>query len=359
MEDLQRNNFEVNSSVHGYQVFFDISGEWIIDAGQGDAIIIDKTVYENTPMSGFDGVIIIPIEAKEENKEYTAVSKYIQKLIDSGFRRDNTIYAVGGGVIQDISGFIASMLYRGVEWYYFPTTLLAQGDSCIGGKTSINVGDYKNQVGGFYPPHIVVIDISYLETLPKNQITSGLGEMAHYFLIEGGKDLEFFKEFDFENRMQEIIRRSLSIKKKMIELDEFDKGPRIVFNYGHSFGHAIETVTNYKIPHGIAVAYGMDMANYVSYRLGFVDEGFVNEALYILKEFFGDWEIRKIMIDICHDDSYISDKLIPALKRDKKNKGNNLGLILTRGFGDMFLEYVAPEDIEAHLKEYFKKRLND
>jgi 3-dehydroquinate synthase len=354
-------SFKVKSKIHDYEVNFGSIDKLEETLNNGDVIIIDRAVRDVLP----DGIglitsenLILWLDGNEDAKQYTNTIVYIRRIIASGFRRGNKIIAIGGGVTQDLTGFIASILYRGVDWVFYPTTLLAQGDSCIGGKSSINFGEYKNQIGGFYPPSQIIIDTKFLETLPKNQITSGLGEMAHYFLIEGGEDLEFFGQLNFKERLEEIVRRSLLIKKKMIEIDEFDKGPRLVFNYGHSFGHAIETVTDYGIPHGIAVAYGMDMANFVSYKLGLVDEKFVKDALYILKEFFGDLEIRRIMIDIAKDDSYISEKLIPALKRDKKNKEDKLGLILTRGFGDMFLEFVAPEKVEGYLKEYFKYRIN-
>ena len=168
-------------------------------------------------------------------------------------------------------------MYRGVDWIFFPTTLLAQGDSCIGSKTSINFGKFKNQVGGFYPPVNIYIDLAFLATLKDIDIKSGLGEMCHYYIVAGEEDfMRYKREYDFalsdKNVLAGIIARSLEIKKGYIEIDEFDQKERQVFNYGHSFGHAIESLTDYRIPHGIAVSYGMDMANFISVKLDYIPE---------------------------------------------------------------------------------------
>lgn len=358
MEDLQSYNFEVKSSVHDYEVIFENSIEWILKANEGDVIIVDECIYNKLPLKKLSNVIVITVESKEENKEYTSIANYVQELIKKNFKRGNVIYAIGGGVIQDISGFIASIIYRGVDWYYFPTTLLAQGDSCIGGKTSINFIKYKNLIGGFYPPHKIIIDTSYLQTLPKNQIISGLGEMAHYFMIQGGRELEFFKKnYKEKNKLKQIIAQSLLIKKKMIEIDEFDKGPRLTFNYGHSFGHVIESMTNYGVPHGIAVAHGMDMANYVSWKLGLSDEKTYLSSKEFLMQFWGGSDVKKIMIDFYDSNDYFLDKFIELLKKDKKNTPTHLGLILSKEPGNVFKQEVLPDDnFKNIIREYSKQK---
>jgi 3-dehydroquinate synthase len=325
----------------------------------GDAIIVDEVLCESyIPREAFENNIFIVIKAGEENKEYSAITKYIDKLINGGFRRGSKIYAIGGGVIQDISGFIASVLYRGVEWVFYPTTLLAQGDSCIGGKSSINFGKYKNQIGGFYPPHQIIIDTEFLNTCNDDLIDSGMGEMAHYFMIEGGGEFEFFKNVHYnENTKKEIITRSLAIKKKMIEIDEFDKGPRLVFNYGHSFGHVIESMTNYRVPHGISVAHGMDMANYVSWKLGISNEETYLSSKEFLMRFWGGYEIKNIMVDFYNSNDYFLDNFIELLKKDKKNTQTHLGLILSKEPGNVFKKEVLPDDnFKNILKEYSKQK---
>jgi 3-dehydroquinate synthase len=327
----------IKSSIHNYSVNFNSIDN--IEINDGDYLIIDDY---------FKGFIqtdnpVYYVKAEEYSKEYSNVTPVINDIISSGFRKNNKIIAVGGGVVQDITGFISSILYRGVKWVFYPTTLLSQGDSCIGGKSSINFKSFKNQLGSFYPPHEIIIDIKFLTTLPKLELYSGIGEMAHYYFIDSEQSFNFFKDYDMGGDLKPLIQKSIEIKKRMIELDEFDVGPRRVFNYGHSFGHAIESITNYNIPHGIAVSYGMDIANYVSLRLGYITKVEYGEMYDVLKRVHKTLSLPKIMIN----------DIIEALKVDKKNVGSSFGLILTKGLGSMFLEQVPPKKLQPILNEYF------
>ena len=220
----------------------------------------------------------------------------------------------------------------------FPTTLLAQGDSCIGGKTSINFNSFKNQLGNFYPPNQVFICNDFLSTLPNNAVNSGLGEMLHFFLVSGVKDYNFF--IKNKNNISKLVKRCLQIKKLYVEIDEFDKKERLILNYGHTFGHAIEAVTDNKIEHGVAVSMGMDIANYISYR-----------KKYITLDVFENIQKNLVMIykNITLPDI---DKLIRALEKDKKNISNKLNCVLTKGPGNMFLEEVEYKHIIQYLNEY-------
>ena len=152
----------------------------------------------------------------------------------------------------------------------FPTTSLAQGDSCIGSKTSINFGKFKNQVGGFYPPNNIYVDPKFLESLPYKELQSGLEKWHVILWWQVKKTLRDLRDYDGaltdKNILGGLIARSLKIKKSYIEIDEYDKNERQVFNYGHSFGYAIESLTDYGIPHGISVSFGMDMSNFVSMK---------------------------------------------------------------------------------------------
>ena len=166
---------------------------------------------------------------------------------------------------------------------------MAQGDSCIGSKTSINFGEYKNQIGGFYPPNKIYIDLNFLDTLSSGDLQSGLGEMSHYFVVAGEKDFTDYKnhyDMALTNKkvLEKIISNSLKIKKNYIEIDEFDQNKRQIFNYGHSFGHAIESLTNYAVPHGIAVSFGMDIANYISVKRKLLDNAVRLEIRELLKK---------------------------------------------------------------------------
>jgi 3-dehydroquinate synthase len=335
---------EIKSTVHNYTLKFDSINNINID--KGDFVIVDGNLSGDfwTEIHGNPKFVV---DATERSKEYSYITPIIDSIIKSGFRTNNKIISIGGGVVQDITGFISSILYRGVKWVFYPTTLLAQGDSCIGGKTSINFGEFKNQLGGFYPPHEIIIDTNFLKTLPELQVYSGIGEMAHYFFIEGRGSFDFFRDHLFrmgQLDVKSLIEHSLEIKKRMIEIDEFDVGPRRVFNYGHSFGHAIESITNYDIPHGVAVSYGMDIANYVSMKMGYITKQEYDEMYNVLKRIHKIKELPHIELD----------DMMESLSKDKKNVGTNLGLILTKGLGNMFLEQVSPDIIKPILKDYFR-----
>jgi len=247
---------------------------------------------------------------------------------------------------------VASILFRGIKWNFIPTTILAQCDSCIGGKTSINFDRYKNQLGNFYPPKKILLDTNFLDTLNIRDIKSGLGEMAHYYLVSNLNDWNFFKKslknlvrknFN-KNIMRSLIFKSLKIKKKFIEIDEFDKGPRLILNYGHTFGHAIEKITNYKIPHGMAVAHGINMSNFFSLQYKLIN-------MKIFKDI--ENQMSKI-VDLSKLKKINARYFLEIVKKDKKNKKNQIRLILTKGFGKMFIKNLNNElKFISFLKIYF------
>jgi len=323
----------------------------------GDVVIMDRKIIDLYPEIA--GVVsknnlLIDIEAHEKKKSYESLIPIINKLIKSGFRKNHRLIGVGGGITQDITAFIASIMYRGVDWIFFPTTLLAQGDSCIGSKTSINFGEFKNQVGGFYPPNKIYIDLNFLDTLSPADLQSGLGEMCHYFVVAGEKDFKQFKH-DYKSAIADksvltkMVARSLTIKKSYIEIDEFDQNERQVFNYGHSFGHAIESLTNYEVPHGIAVSFGMDMANFISVKNKLLDSTVRIDIRELLQQIWQGYDIKHLNVN----------KFCGALAKDKKNVGNELRLILCKGCGKVFKTPVKNDDrLQNWLAEYFKKELN-
>ena len=282
-------------------------------------IIIDKRVaelYSNELQLILDHTSVLQIDALESNKSLEVISNYVMHLVSRQVRRDDILIAIGGGIIQDITCFLAATLLRGVDWYFYPTTLLAQADSCIGSKSSINCGDSKNLLGTFTPPNKVIIGSNYLKTLDEKDVRSGVGEMLKVHGIAGIEAFdkiatEYDKLLVDSKTMQFFIRRSLDIKKEYIEIDEFDRGPRNIFNYGHSLGHAIEAATNFSIPHGIAVTIGMDMANWLSPQIGDGDMKHYNRMHNVLSRNFIGFEDIDIPID----------RFISALAKDKKNVG--------------------------------------
>lgn len=334
----------IKSSLGDYQVDFtndaaaalgdEITGREVVI---GDRLVLAAHADRLAPL--LDRVRVLEIEASESQKSYEGLTPILDDLIRGGFRRGDRLIALGGGITQDVTAFIASVLYRGVDWVFLPTTLLAQADSCIGSKTSINFAEFKNQLGGFYPPRRIVIDAGFLSTLPRPEILSGLGEMAHYFPIDGEEAFGRYaaglpSALGDGAAIEALIRESLEIKKGYVEIDEFDRNERQVFNFGHSFGHALESVTEYAVPHGIAVSYGIDLANLVSVNFGFLDPSIRATMRASLEQIWAEFPLPTI------DRARFRE----ALGRDKKNRGSELGLILTRGWGRMFKHYCPLDD---------------
>lgn len=318
----------IESHTGPYSVFFDIEalGKLNADVPANAHFLIDRHVaelYSNVIGNVLSAPSVLLIEAKESSKSLDRMPDYVAHLVAKGVRRDHVLIAVGGGIIQDITCFLAATLLRGIDWKFYPTTLLAQADSCIGSKSSINAGEAKNILGTFTPPRDVFISTRVLETLDEKDVRSGVGEMLKVHAIDGrGAFTNIAENYDrlfaSPNEMMRYIRRSLEIKKAYIETDEFDRGPRNIFNYGHSFGHAIEAATEFAIPHGIGVTIGMDMANYVSGEIGFGDKELHGERHNILKRNFRDFERYPVPVDA----------FLNAISKDKKNIGADLMLIL-------------------------------
>jgi len=288
--------------------------------------IVDQNIariYDNRLENIINSQKVLFLEATEENKSLAQFPSYVDSLVGLNIRRGQKLVAIGGGIIQDITCFLAATLMRGLPWMFYPTTLLAQSDSCIGSKSSINSGEVKNILGTFTPPEQVVIDVDFLQTLEEKDIFSGIGEMIKVHAIDSPSSFDLIaqsyeKMHNDSLEMKKFIHRSLLIKKRLIEIDEFDVGPRNVMNYGHSFGHAIESATNFAIPHGIAVTIGMDVANYVASKLG-VSTNYHFERMHDLM-YKNSQTYRNVHIDV--------NSLIKALSKDKKNSATHLRLIL-------------------------------
>ena len=312
------------------------------EADDGAFIILDRNVFD-LYRERLAGVVkderYLIIEANEVNKTLEKCKEIIEALVEKKVRRNQKLIAVGGGVIQDITAFVASILYRGIEWSFFPTTLLSQGDSCIGSKTSINLGDKKNLIGNFYPPSGIYIDATFLDSLATDDIKSGIGEMLHFYLYANSPFIDklignYARVISNRAALMEYIRESLSIKKSVIEVDEFDKGERNKFNYGHTFGHALESVTDYAIKHGQAVTVGMDLANYVSMKFGFMSPVMFHNLHAKLLINFPEFNWKKINLD----------RYFALLLKDKKNIGSSVGCILAKEPGILLKQQLPMDD---------------
>lgn len=302
----------------------------------GEHLIVDAKVaalHEKALARALAGPSVLRIEATEPHKSIEALAGPITHLLERGIRRDHVLVAVGGGIIQDIAAFVAATLLRGLKWRFYPTTLLAQADSCIGSKSSINVGRFKNQLGTFTPPAEIRLSTDVLKTLPEPDMRSGIGEMIKVHVISGPEDARrlagAYPSLQKDPAaLSAAIRRSLEIKKVLIEKDEFDQTERLVLNYGHTFGHAIESATEYRIPHGIAVTIGMDMANRFSERIGLCPKGLLDPVSAVIARNAAGFEHVPVP----------EERFFDALSRDKKNAGADVRCVLLRGPGQVFLD---------------------
>ncbi|MDE2489551.1 MAG: 3-dehydroquinate synthase [Elusimicrobia bacterium] len=275
---------------------------------------------------------LLALTATEGQKSYEKLPPVFTRLLESGFRRDWTLVVAGGGVLQDIGCFVASILFRGAAWTLIPTTLLAQCDSCVGSKSSLNVGSYKNQLGTFYPPRRILIPFDVLKTLPPDAVRSGVGEMIKLALIAGPESYETLRARlrrlpGDPSVVREMVRDTLTLKKGYVEIDELDQGPRNILNYGHTFGHAYESATAYAIPHGIAVTLGVLTATHFSEKLGMSPPGSLATLDADLHAHYAPYERHILGAD--------PETILKALSRDKKNAGGQVHCILTRGPGHM------------------------
>ncbi len=341
--------FKIESKIQNYEVVFN---EYFF-VNPGDVILMDAGVYKIYPQLTFNYKNTLLITANEEAKGFDKIQKYIDKILGWEFKKSGRLIAIGGGVIQDITGFIASVLFRGVTWYFVPTTLLSQADSCIGGKTSINFKGYKNLIGTFYPPEKIFLNVSLLKTLPENQIRSGLGEILHYYIVSNADQKITQLHADYEALLNQDeptllkhIQYSLELKKKVIEADEFDTNQRIIFNYGHTFGHAMEALSGFTIPHGIAVNEGMRMANYLAYKREFINQ----ERYSALDNSLFDYTQA-----ISKNKFGISEFLF-ILSKDKKAGADHIHFILPHD-GTYFKKTAIKNDgqLKADIQEYFKE----
>lgn len=293
------------------------------------------------------------VSATEEEKTPAGVERVWQFLQRSDARKDTEIVVVGGGITQDIAQFAAHNYYRGVRWTFVPTTLLAQADSCIGAKCGINLGSFKNQLGVFHAPSSVRVCLEFLDTLADTEIRSGYGEILKLHLTRSGPELfeelvEAVSTQGWRNeKIGHFIRQSLSVKKGVVEEDEYEKDLRRILNYGHTFGHALEAITHHEIPHGLAVAWGLDLAGFIAWRRGLLAQSEFEAVHSFVAAHFG-WELNR---------SVSASDLIQATKRDKKAAAGVINLILPTRRGALEIVPTAydarlEDDVEAYLSDF-------
>jgi 3-dehydroquinate synthase len=278
-------------------------------------------------------VNIISLPAGEQTKTIQTVSRLWGDFLAAGLERGSTVVAVGGGVISDLAGFAASTYLRGIRWAAIPTTLLAMADASLGGKTGIDLPQGKNLAGAFHPPALVLQDPDVLRTLPLVELRSGMGEVLKHGVIsdpslwrtcvEMGDPGEWADAWD---KIADVVRRAVAVKVKVIEADPYEKGRRAVLNFGHTIGHAIETLSEYGLRHGECVAIGMVVEAQMSESLGLAKTG-------LTAEIADGVSIAGLPTEI--PAGWNAAQILSAMKVDKKKSGGKVKFALPVQFGEV------------------------
>ena len=291
-------------------------------------LILDSNIIDQAGVSSSKKISLV---ASESLKQLSTIDQIARAMREVGIVREDKIVAVGGGVIQDVATLIASLYMRGIDWEYFPTTLTGMIDSCIGGKSSINSGSFKNTLGNVYPPKSIVIDTRFIETLGHVDLLSGLSEGVKICFARTEDAFQSFlsnpasKTPANDQNTQNLIRLSLESKKWFVEIDEFDKRERRLLNFGHTFGHAFETASGFRVPHGLAVSLGMLAAT----NSRFVSPNpRTNQLRDYCKWLVLQWEGRFHALDTID-----WGKFEEAIISDKKNDTKFINLILVDNDG--------------------------
>ncbi len=319
----------------------DLAAEKILKTDRKVCVVTDSGVPSEYPAkllaSLGDNAILHVIPCGEENKNFDTLQRVLRAMLEAGFTRSDAVVALGGGVVGDLAGFAAATYMRGIDFYNIPTTLLAQVDSSVGGKTAVDLDGYKNMIGAFHQPKSVFIDSHLLATLPRRHISAGLCEALKMGATSDPVLFGLFEKGDVlssPDLIEEIIVRAVTAKRDVVEIDEREGGLRKVLNFGHTLGHAIETSSGLSLLHGECVALGM---------IPMCENDELKERL------------KKALANIGLDtdaSKYISDKnlILEALSHDKKSaSGGNISAVLLRDIGEFEFASLTPEKIIERL----------
>lgn len=303
-----------------------------------------------------DTCVIYEIPAGEENKQLFEIKKIYEFLMEKHFDRHDLLVALGGGVVGDMCGFTAATYLRGISFVQVPTTLLAQTDSSVGGKTGVDLNGVKNMVGAFYMPSLVYINVSTLKTLDGRQYASGFAEVMKYGLIKDQNFYEYLIENMYEINdkdpevVMEIVKKSCDIKRAVVEKDPTEKGERALLNFGHTLGHAIEKHKNFELAHGECVALGSIAAAFISWKRELISM----EEYYEIRDMFVPFNLPISIEDVD------KDAVLELTKSDKKSDSGKIKFILLKKIGKAFIDdTVTRDEMEAALDEIIYIENND
>ena len=270
----------------------------------------------------------------ENSKTLATYCEILQEIAEQSFTRTDIIVALGGGIVGDIAGFVASSYMRGIDFVQVPTTILAQIDSSVGGKTGVNLPNGKNLVGAFCQPILVLCDIETTKTLPKEIFDDGMGEMSKYGVLIGEEFAKLIEKNNLKENLFELIVKSIEYKRDIVEVDEFEKGERKLLNLGHTIAHGIEKLSNFEISHGKAVGMGMKVITCASYKNNMISKTEYDRIIEIIR-----------LCNQTEDNPFSIAELVETFSLDKKCSGDTITLVLTEGIGKGVLKKVKIEKV--------------
>jgi len=300
--------------------------------------IYGDTVERSLKAAGYATVARFVFPHGEQSKTIEMYTSLLNALAEAKLTRSDVVVALGGGVTGDLAGFAAATYLRGVRLAQIPTSLLAMVDSSVGGKTAVNLPVGKNQAGAFYQPDIVLCDVDALQTLPAEVFKDGCAEMIKHGIIADAGLFAMLTE-PLRLRMEEIIARNVTIKRDVVAMDERDTGIRQLLNFGHTIGHGIEKHSDYKMPHGKAVAIGMSITSRGAWRMGFCGEECHTGIVDMLKRF-----------GLPHETGVPPERLVEAALSDKKRSGKQITEVLPERIGKCVLHSFSLEELEDFIK---------
>ncbi|WP_346892459.1 3-dehydroquinate synthase [uncultured Roseibium sp.] len=369
--ELRTVNVDLGERSYGIEIgrgLIEQAGEKIAEILPGSrlAIVTDETVAglhldtlkKSLGAAGLDHVVLT-VPAGEATKCFAMYERLCDEVLEARLERSDAVVALGGGVVGDLAGFVAASVRRGMKFIQIPTTLLAQVDSSVGGKTGINSRHGKNLIGAFYQPALVLADTAILDTLPLRDFRAGYAEVAKYGLLGDEPFFSWLEDnwqavFAGGPERDEAVARSCQAKADVVAADELESGRRALLNLGHTFGHALESAVAYetvRLVHGEGVAIGMMLAHEFSERLGLIDETVVARVEKHLTEVGLPIRMSEIPGQLPP-----ADTLMDIIAQDKKVSRGQLTFILSRGIGETFVEKgVEPETVRTFLEEKLKQ----
>ena len=314
-----------------------------LKAASRPAVVVDSKIAELykdllTDIGGINDCVIINFQASEQNKSLGKAEEILTFLLEKNIRRDSILFAIGGGITGDLSGFVAAVFQRGIDYVHIPTTLLAMVDSSVGGKVGVNHDFGKNLIGAFHQPVSIVMNTKFLETLPKEELICGLGEVVKYAVLRGEIFFEFLEKNYLklinkdEKTLERIIKMSVETKKHYVERDTKEYGIRAHLNLGHTIGHAVEAATKYnKFRHGEAVLIGLVAEAHIAMHMRILGPTTFEKILKMVR-----------LVARQREEKVFLDEILGHLKYDKKVRAGKVRFILPTGIGRVVIRDDVP-----------------